>query len=98
MTQQNVDMKFVIVSFDVIRYELSWSANDINNEIAFQKLLERIDALNKNNKNIIIDCGLVADKLYRLEKLINNKPLIKVFLDGDYNILKNRVMQRDRDK
>lgn len=91
---------FVVISLDNIRRNLKLKATSENNEIAFQKLLASMKEQSENWKNIIIDCGLVEDKLKRLEESIDNinddTVLYKFFLDGDYQELENRVKERDK--
>jgi predicted kinase len=86
------------VGMDAIRHDMSLSVSEENNEIAFKRMLKEINTNIKEGQNTIVDCGLVKNKLERLEDLVKKTEktiLYKIFLDGSYDELKRRVKNRD---
>ena len=72
-------------------------ATNENNNIAYKKLLDQAKKSAEAGKNIIIDCGMIEEKLKALEMFAENNTikLHKYFLEAPYDILMQRVKERD---
>ena len=67
------------------------------NKEAFEALLKKCASLADENKNIIIDCGLVAERVPQVEDVarMNGVPLYKFLLQAPYVVQLGRVRERD---
>jgi thymidylate kinase len=67
------------------------------NKEAFEVLLNKCISLADENKNIIIDCGLTAERVPIIEKLARDKSvhLYKFLLKASYDTQLKRVRERD---
>ncbi len=67
------------------------------NNRAFEAILNKSTFYIKEKKNIIIDCGLIAERVPVLEKLAeeNKVPLYKFLLKASYDTQLERVRVRD---
>lgn len=89
----------VHLSIDNERHKLVNQEGTIQerNSRAFEVLLNKTTALIKENKNSIIDCGLLAERVLMIEELAREKntPLYKFLLKAPYDIQLERVRERD---
>jgi thymidylate kinase len=67
------------------------------NQEAFEVLLNKCNLLISENKNVVIDCGLIARRVLQIEKVAQEKnvPLYRFFLQATYDIQLKRVRVRD---
>lgn len=88
----------IFLSLDEIRRAIPNSmATAEYNQLAYDKLLVQAESAVKEGKNIIIDCGLTEQKLQALEEMVDRMevPLHKYFLEAPYDVLVQRVKDRD---
>lgn len=88
----------VILSLDNIRRNIPKSkASAEYNLLAYNILLDQMKWELQKWNNIVIDCGLVQEKLNMLEKQVDTRwvLLLKYYLDGSYDTLLKRVRDRD---
>ncbi len=67
------------------------------NKEAFEVLLKKCASLVDENKNIIIDCGLIAERVPQVEDVANTNhiPIYKFLLQAPYDVQLGRVRERD---
>ena len=67
------------------------------NSRAFESILDKSKEYIAQNKNIIIDCGLIAERVTQIEKLAKEKniSLYKFLLKAPYDTQLERVRERD---
>lgn len=87
----------IFLSLDITRRNMNMKANNENNKIAFENLLKQAKQSMEQGKNVIIDCGMIEERLKTLEAVAKNIniPLYKYFLEAPYNTLLERVKERD---
>lgn len=87
----------IVLSLDEIRRKAQMTATRENNNKAYQELIRQAKIWIKDWKNVFIDCGLIQEKLEILENTSKelDVPLYKFFLDWPYEVLMDRVRQRD---
>ena len=87
----------IFLSLDLIRRGMNLKATNENNKIAYKSLLEQTEQAVEEWKNVIIDCGMIEEKLKALEMTAKNINIniYKYFLEAPYDILLQRVKDRD---
>jgi predicted kinase len=89
-----------ILSLDIERRALpdkEKSRTELNKE-AFEILVEKAMTLLSETHTIIVDCGLIPERIKRFEELSREThiKLYKFFLKASHNTLLDRVRSRDR--
>lgn len=87
-----------LLSLDEIRRAIpNASATAEYNQMAFNKLLQKLRQVILSGNSVIIDCGVTKEKLSSLEEVakILEVKLHKYFLTASPEILLNRVVKRD---
>lgn len=88
----------VILSLDVIRRNIPYSmATTRYNQMAYELLLEQMKKEIRLWKHIIIDCGMIEEKLIMLQEAVSETGVLlyKYYLEGPYEVLFARVKNRD---
>lgn len=72
---------------------------ELNNK-AFEVLLEKAKRYVGADENVVIDCGLIEERMNHFENLAKQSgaTLHRFFLNASYEILLDRVRGRDREK
>jgi thymidylate kinase len=90
------------VSIDTERKLLDRKEGSIQerNREAFEVMMDKCAQYLNEGKNIIIDCGMIQDRVTRIELLAKNKglPIYKFVLKASYEKQLERVRARDASK
>jgi len=87
----------IFLSLDLIRRGMNLKATNENNKTAYESLLKQAKQSIEEWKNVIIDCGMIEEKLKALEVVTKNIDIniYKYFLEAPYDTLLQRVKDRD---
>ena len=90
----------VYLGIDAERRALSEQEGTITerNQRAFQKILEKTELYLKEKRTIIIDCGLIEERIPQIEKLAaaDGSSVYKFLLKASYETQLARVRERDK--